>query len=362
MINQINKKIDTLIAKDEIGKSLDFIQDFIEFNIHLETTNDWKNEILLLNNNLNNLKSQFRRNIIDSRDWEVRKNKITNSLLELKSDIFRQLKRSQIKIPSYILDTIEIHLPEMIEVKGGSFKMGGIGGMVDEVPSHLVTLNSFSIGKFPVKNIEFTLFLNSTKIEEITKIIALDKEATLTSIESQIIKKNGKFICQSGKENNPVVYVSWFGAKEYCKWISFLTNETYRLPYEAEWEYAAKGGRESEKYKFSGGKNIEDVAWYEKNNLGEPNECGQKQPNELGIYDMSGNIWEWCEDWYDEKYYQYCHKQGIVKNPKGSVNGTFKNLRGGAWNDKEFDCRINSRGAHTPSKREDYYGFRIVKE
>ena len=132
------------------------------------------------------------------------------------------------------------------------------------------------------------------------------------------------------------------------------TGRTFRLPTEAEWEYAARGGNKSRGYKYSGSNNIDEVAWYECNSGVETHPVKGKKANELGLYDMSGNVWECCNDWYGE------YSRGAQTNPKGPNNGSYRVLRGGSWCSGERYCRVSDRDSDAPGDRNDVIGFRLV--
>ena len=144
-------------------------------------------------------------------------------------------------------------------------------------------------------------------------------------------------------DNHPVDSVSWDDTQEFLEKLNEITGETYRLPTEAEWEYAARGGNQSKGYKFAGGNALKEVAWYDENSNNSTQPVGQLKPNELGIHDMSGNVWEWCEDWYD-------------------VEKKYKILRGGSWFNYDSYCEFSSRYYYYPHVRYNYFGFRLVKE
>ena len=142
--------------------------------------------------------------------------------------------------------------------------------------------------------------------------------------------------------------------------LNELVGKTYLLPTEAEWEYAARGGQQSRGYQYAGGNKLREVGWYCGNSPMETKEVGQKHPNELGIYDMSGNIWEWCKDWYDEKYYEKCYKKNQVDNPQGPNSGMYYVVRGGRWNSPQICCRCTHRHCYYPGIRHRDFGFRLV--
>lgn len=237
--------------------------------------------------------------------------------------------------------------PEMIFVKGGTFKMGCTSEQVancmsDEMPTLEVRLDDFWIGKYEVTNTQFSDFLkdkgNQTKGG--SNWYKVDKY-------SQIKANNGVFKPQEGFENYPVTNVSWYGATAYAKWLSQKTKKDYRLPTEAEWEYAARGGQKNKGFIYSGSNSLEEVAWFGSNasnsrtgwNFKQDNgihPVGQKLPNELGLFDMSGNVGEWCADLYENFY-----EGGI--NPKGAKYGSLRVMRGGSWDNRASECRVSQR-------------------
>lgn len=230
---------------------------------------------------------------------------------------------------------------EMVYVQGGTFMMGateeqGDDAWDDEKPAHQVTLLDYYIGKF-----------------EVTQ--ELWEKVMGTTIEEQRDKAGDSMLYGVGF-NYPMYYVNWNEAQEFCQKLSQLTGKKYVLPTEAQWEYAARGGVKSDGYKYSGSNTIDDVAWYWKNSK-EKNSIsrvGTKQANELGIYDMSGNVYEWCSDWFDD------YSSDSQTNPIGPATGSFRVLRGGGWFNVARGCRVSRRGGNYPALRPHYIGFRVV--
>jgi formylglycine-generating enzyme required for sulfatase activity len=231
----------------------------------------------------------------------------------------------------------------MVYVPGGTFTMGGTM-WDDEKPIHTVTVQSFRMGKYPV-----------------------------TQKEWKDIMGNNPSVNKG--DNRPVEMINWYQAVEYCNKLSqreeltpaYTINGTmvtwdrkangYRLPTEAEWEYAAKGGKSSPgKYIYSGSNNVDEVAWYNRNSAGLTQEVGKKKSNGLGLYDMSGNVWEFCWDWFDRDYYG----TSPANNPTGASSGISRSARGGSIGDSADNIHTSRRGANTPAFRAGHLGFRIV--
>ena len=215
----------------------------------------------------------------------------------------------------------------MVYVNGGSFDMGATPEQEsfaynDEKPVHRVTLSSYRIGKY-----------------EVTQDLW---EAVMGSNPSDF-KDSRK----------PVEMVSWDDCQEFIRKLNELTGASFRLPTEAEWEFAARGGNLSCGYIFSGSNEFDGVAWYGGNSDEPTNDVGTKSPNELGLYDMSGNVYEWCNDWYGV----YSSEQQI--NPKGPRNGAYRVVRGGGAGSNAKRCRVSIRYSLTPSDCTDFIGFRL---
>ncbi|MBO7262895.1 MAG: SUMF1/EgtB/PvdO family nonheme iron enzyme [Alistipes sp.] len=210
---------------------------------------------------------------------------------------------------------------KMIYVEGGTFAMGSTSGGSDEEPVHNVTLDSYYIGE--------------------TEITQAQWRAVMGSNPSSYTG-----------DNRPVERVSWDDAQAFCKRLSELTGKRYVLPTEAQWEYAARGGKKSKGYTYSGSNSVDEVAKYSSSE-GHAN-VKSKKPNELGIYDMSGNVWEWCSDWYDS------YGSSSQTNPQGSSSGSDRVLRGGSWRGNASGCRVANRNSSAPSSTDSSYGFRVV--
>ena len=217
---------------------------------------------------------------------------------------------------------------EMVYVEGGTFDMGatteqGSDANSNEYPVHRVTLSDYYIGRC-----------------EVTQELW---EAVMGSNPSNF----------RGAQK-PVEWVSWNDCQNFIKKLNSLTGRTFRLPTEAEWEYAARGGNKSRHYKYSGSNNIFDVAWHGDNSGDKTHAVGTKTANELGIYDMSGNVYEWCSDWYGG------YSAGAQTNPQGPSSGSFRVLRGGGWSGNAWLCRVSNRFNIDPSSSRSNDGLRLV--
>ena len=238
---------------------------------------------------------------------------------------------------------------EYILVEGGIFNMGDSFNLTGNgsTPVHEVTLDSYYISKFEITIQEFCDFINSFGIVD-------DEGHDLmrsSMYGNNMVLGNGVYQPLVGYEDYPCVIATWYGAREYCRWIGG------RLPTEAEWECAARGGNQSNGYKFSGSDNPGEVAWYSGNQVDNVSyrRVGGKAPNELGIYDMTGNASEWCYDWWDDTYYSI----SPVNNPQGPATGQYRCIRGGLYFSTPLGCYVFSRGGGQPSSAS---GFRCVKD
>lgn len=217
---------------------------------------------------------------------------------------------------------------EMVRVEGGTFRMGATSEQEDEAdsdekPVHSVTLSSYYIGK-----------------TEVTQALW---QAVMGSDPSNF----------KGSDL-PVECVSWDDCQEFIQKLNSLTGRNFRLPTEAEWEFACRGGNNSRGYKYSGSNNLGSVAWYDGNSGGKSHPVGTKAPNELGIFDMSGNVWEWCSDWY-ANYTSYSQT-----NPTGPQSGSYRVYRGGSWFRSARYCRASIRSYGNPAGRGNLLGLRLA--
>ena len=230
---------------------------------------------------------------------------------------------------------------KMIYVEGGTFTMGTTSEQEsdankDEKPAHQVTLSGYYIGETVVTQALWKAVMGKRK-----------KYFGLIDVDNNPSSFKG--------ENRPVELVNWNDCQEFIEKLNALTGGNFRLPTEAEWEYAARGGSKSRGYKYSGSNNIDDVAWYRDNSDKMTHEVGTKSSNELGIYDMSGNVWEWCSDWYGR------YSSNAQTNPKGPDSGSDRVVRGGGgvWGGYAKCCRSSYRKGQDPYFSTGFTGFRL---
>lgn len=248
---------------------------------------------------------------------------------------------------------------DMVYVEGGTFLMGAqsssssssnydSGAYSDESPVHSVTLSSYYIGKYEVTQQLWEYVMNYTGT-------AADG-STMTAVATDPWLGDSNPSSTYGKGNYyPAYFVSYNDIVDYfIPRLNKITGKTFRLPTEAEWEYAARGGNQSKGYKYSGSNAIGDVAWYYGNASKTTHPVGTKSPNELGIYDMSGNVWEWCSDWYGS------YSSTAQTNPTGASSGSDRVDRGGSWHNDAHYCRVPNRSYYNPSYGLAINGFRLL--
>jgi formylglycine-generating enzyme required for sulfatase activity len=213
--------------------------------------------------------------------------------------------------------------PEMIWVEGGTFSMGSDSGETDERPIHAVELDGYYIGKYEIMQAQWSAVMGNNP-------------------------------STNRCDRCPVENVSWNEVQEFVGKLNVKTGKAYRLPTEAEWEYAARGGNKSRNYTYSGSNDIYSVAWVGDNSDNKTRAVGTKLPNELCIYDMSGNVWEWCSDWYGT------YNSNAVTDPKGPYSGEYRVGRGGSWDFIGAYCRSANRNWYNTDNRNNDLGFRLA--
>ena len=251
-----------------------------------------------------------------------------------------------LQIPDIVLSQLpyppirEEDLPEMVFVQGGTFLMGATG--IDE-PVHQVTLSSFSIGKYVVTQTQRVAVMGSNPSNRKGDDLPVEMVSWNDIVGTPETSVNAMIINGTTYYDNGFVYK-----------LNQLTDKQYRLPTEAEWEYAARGGKQSTGFTYSGSNNIDAVAWYKDNSGDKTHPVGTKAPNELGIYDMSGNVYEWCSDLYGD------YNDIPKTNPTGAATGSNSVIRGGCWFHPATMCRVACRNYGSPDSRHGDLGFRLV--
>ncbi len=257
----------------------------------------------------------------EQREWERQR-----AQQEEKARQEQEQERRRIAERDRIIQSL---ISNMVYVEGGTFTMGATkeqkkDAEVDEKPKHKVTLASFYICKY-----------------EVTQALWV---AVMGSNPSDF----------QGNLQRPVESVSWDDCQVFIKKLNQLTGKSFRLPTEAEWEYAARGGSKSKGYKYAGSNTLGDVAWYNSNCSWQTHPVATKSPNELGLYDMSGNVLEWCQDWYGS------YSSGAQTNPTGSTSGSYRVCRGGSWCYGTRECRVSNRIIGSPSHPYYHLGLRLA--
>jgi formylglycine-generating enzyme required for sulfatase activity len=253
-------------------------------------------------------------------------------------------------VKSYVPERKEIKniqplLTDMVVIPGGHFNRGSNDGNRDEVPAHQVILNSYAIDAHPVTNEQFVRFL---------EVMGGEKDSNHQDIirvrDSRIKRSGGKLSIESGYAKHPVVGVTWYGAVAYAKWVG------KRLPTEAEWEIAARGAQENMLYPTG-----DDIEKNQANFFSADTTAVMSYaPNILGLYDVAGNVYEWCQDWYGYNYYEVSIQE--PESPKGPIQGVYRVLRGGCWKSLKEDLRCSRRHRNNPGTVNGTYGFRCAAD
>jgi len=327
-------KRDTVIIKNEIPGLLTLEIEPPDVNVHIDNkdlTGQSKIELTAGQYNIEIKKDGYE---TKSERIIIESGKITNKMFTLKK---------QIDISLYSKESIiENIISNMVKIEDGTFLMGSNSGDADEKPEHQITVDVYYICKYEVTQIEWQL---------------------ITGYNPSYFK--GELL--------PVENISWYQAIDFCNKLSVetglvpfytiinnkitynMTSNGFRLLTEAEWEYASKGGNKSKNFKYSGGNDIDSTSWYCNNSKNTTKQVGLKIPNELGLYDMNGNVWEWVNDWY--KKYEIPDEKII--NDKYSE--LYKICRGGSWSDNAFNCRIANRNYKNPSQMSKFLGLRLCR-
>ena len=248
--------------------------------------------------------------------------------------------------PDYHIASIKSHTFRLRFLPEATFLMGSNNTkdafFMKEHPIHPVKLSPFYMAEYPVTQLLWQLVMGKEPEE-------LYFKGDLRPVE--------------GVSCYDIMGHPEEGTKGFLHFLNQQTQATrpkgyrYQLPTEAQWEYAARAGKN---YTYSGGDKLKEVGWYRFNSHAETKTVGQKQPNDFGLYDMSGNVWEWCRDWASNDYYQECFDKGVVENPMGPKSGPTRVLRGGSWAHYPRSCRLASRVNDHPSYRAGDFGFRLV--
>ncbi|MEL7222626.1 MAG: formylglycine-generating enzyme family protein [Bacteroidota bacterium] len=241
---------------------------------------------------------------------------------------------------------------QMVLVEGGTFQMGNEEGSSIEKPVHTVTLSDYYISRYEVTVAEYLAFVEATSSNHPEWLEPNSRYNIHTGFDDQYSRMEwGEALTEP---THPIVGISWNDAVAYCAWLSEKEGKNYRLPTEAEWEFAAKGGNASNGYEYAGGNELEEVAWVKSNANESFHSVGQKKANELGLYDMNGNVWEWCHNIYED------YTADSQTNPQGPENGVVIVFRGGGYSSSESRCTPTTRNDNSKVARLKGIGFRIA--
>ena len=240
-------------------------------------------------------------------------------MLALIQPAFAQRKYTKIENSALKISTTQ--------VAGGTFDLGSDDESKDRKPAHTVKLNDFRIGTFEITQAQWMAVMGNNP---------------------------STFKCDDCPVNN----VSWNDAQAFIEKLNSMTGKHYRLPTEAEWEYAARGGANERMVRFAGKKLPQDIGWSDNNSKDRIHKVGLKKPNELGIYDMSGNVEEWCSDYYATSY----GSKNDAENPQGPASGKARVIRGGSWKSAAEDMSVTRRAGYLPDTHSISAGFRVVED
>ena len=335
-LNSLQKNLEEL-KRQEKDRLKDFNSLSRDYQSAKEKILKLKTELDYLNNELKKHKATNKKKEKDIITLEQTNRASQDTLKSLGRELERILK--VIKSPKTIQKEyfrLSGIIFNMVLVDGGTFQMGStiekdIDTKIDESPLHMVTLSSYWIGETQVTQ----------------------------ALWSAVMGTNPS--CFTGDLRRPVERVSWFECQEFIDRLNVKLEDQlsplglkFRLPTEAEWEFAARGGNNSKGYKYAGDNDIAQVAWYSENSEGETHPVGEHAPNELGLFDMSGNVWEWCQDWYG------LYTKLELSDPTGPTDGHYRVFRGGSWRGGAQGCRSTDRYRHEPRRRKDNLGFRLA--
>ncbi|MCF7919900.1 MAG: formylglycine-generating enzyme family protein [Candidatus Cloacimonetes bacterium] len=296
-----------------------------------------------------------------------------------------------LNIPAMIKITADdrnLSFPAMTLIQAGSFQMGDTHGLGqdDELPVHTVNLSDYYVGTYEITHHEILdvfnwamhnnhLYYNGMELfnayGDMKELIDLnDVDCAIGIWDNELIFFGNGY---AASPECPCIEITWYGAAAFCNFLSLIQNfepcydfvdwscdfgaNGYRLPTEAEWEYAARGGTDDPDYIYPGSDNCYEVAWFSGNSTPNTHISGLKQANGSGIYDMSGNVWEWCCDWYSATYYNI----SPADNPTGPEIGTGKVVRGASFSNDDSFCRLAFRGSVTPFSGNENRGFRVCQ-
>jgi len=307
---------------------------------------------------------------LDGEDQWEKEIKIRNSDQKIEINIKQKMLERLSKKDLLILE-------EMVFVYGGEFLMGNNRGGKDEKPTHRVYISDFYISQHEITQQHFKAFISDSKYKTTAEIRG---RTNMWNGEVLAVVSDHNFRNVSSGDNKPVSSVSWFDAIKYCNWRSEKENVApvykinpdstvslninsigYRLPTEAEWEFAARGGNKSKKFKYSGSNNIDDVGWVQSNSGFMVQDVGIKKPNEIDIKDMSGNVMEWCSDYYNDAYYLVSPYKNPIRTDFFKKSIKLRAIRGGAAIYPSVLSQVSNRSGASESYNSDMIGFRVVR-